>query len=84
MPADPPRPQLVLVHGSRLSSAQWLPQLPLLEPHVDVRLVDLPGHGPRAAVRAGVGRGLRLEHPGPVSREVVAEPAVRADQGRRR
>ncbi len=49
MPAAPPRPQLVLVHGSRLSSTQWLPQLPLFEPHADVRLVDLPGHGPRAA-----------------------------------
>jgi pimeloyl-ACP methyl ester carboxylesterase len=40
---------LVLVHGSRLSSAQWAPQLPLLQGHVGVTLVDLPGHGARAA-----------------------------------
>lgn len=40
---------LVLVHGSRLSSAQWSPQLPLLRGHVTVGLVDLPGHGVRAA-----------------------------------
>lgn len=39
---------LVLVHGSRLSSAQWAPQLPLLEGRVSVGLVDLPGHGARA------------------------------------
>ncbi|MDC5697894.1 alpha/beta hydrolase [Intrasporangium calvum] len=40
---------LVLVHGSRLASSQWAPQLPLLEGHVTVGLVDLPGHGTRAA-----------------------------------
>ena len=39
---------LVLVHGSRLSSTQWAPQLPLLEGQVTVGLVDLPGHGARA------------------------------------
>ncbi len=38
---------LVLVHGSRLSKAQWLPQLPLLAGRVTVGLVDLPGHGER-------------------------------------
>ena len=43
------RTRVVLVHGSRLSSAQWAPQVPMLEPHVDVALVDLPGHGTRAA-----------------------------------
>jgi pimeloyl-ACP methyl ester carboxylesterase len=43
------RTRVVLVHGSRLSSAQWAPQVPLLEPHVEVVLVDLPGHGTRAA-----------------------------------
>jgi pimeloyl-ACP methyl ester carboxylesterase len=48
VPADPVRPQLVLVHGSRLASSQWAPQLPLLEPAAGVRLVDLPGHGSRA------------------------------------
>ncbi|WP_347353659.1 alpha/beta hydrolase [Intrasporangium sp.] len=40
---------LVLVHGSRLSSAQWAPQLPLLDGPATVGLVDLPGHGARAA-----------------------------------
>ena len=40
---------LVLVHGSRLSSAQWAPQLPLLAGRVGVGLVDLPGHGARVA-----------------------------------
>ena len=39
---------LVLVHGSRLSSTQWAPQLPLLDGLVTVGLVDLPGHGARA------------------------------------
>ena len=36
------------MHGSRLSSAQWAPQLPLLSGKVAVSLVDLPGHGARA------------------------------------
>ncbi|WP_323097158.1 alpha/beta hydrolase [Intrasporangium sp. YIM S08009] len=71
MPADPPRPQLVLVHGSRLSSAQWLPQLPLLEPHVDVRLVDLPGHGARAAEAFTLDRCVE-----------VVDDAVRLSAGR--
>ncbi len=39
---------LVLVHGSRLSSAQWAPQLPILRGRVSTALVDLPGHGARA------------------------------------
>lgn len=42
---------VVLVHGSRLSSSQWRPQLPLLEGRVSVGLVDLPGHGSRAEER---------------------------------
>jgi pimeloyl-ACP methyl ester carboxylesterase len=42
------RAHLVLVHGSRLSSTQWAPQVPLLRDHVDLTLVDLPGHGDRA------------------------------------
>ncbi|GAA2745416.1 alpha/beta hydrolase [Terrabacter aerolatus] len=41
------RAHLVLVHGSRLSSSQWAPQVPLLRGHVDLTLVDLPGHGVR-------------------------------------
>ena len=39
---------VVLVHGTRLSSTQWAPQLPLLEARTTVSLVDLPGHGLRA------------------------------------
>jgi pimeloyl-ACP methyl ester carboxylesterase len=39
---------LVLVHGSRLASSQWAPQIPLLRDHVGLSLVDLPGHGTRA------------------------------------
>ncbi|WP_404387452.1 alpha/beta fold hydrolase [Humibacillus xanthopallidus] len=39
---------LVLVHGSRLASSQWAPQIPLLRDHVGLTLVDLPGHGSRA------------------------------------
>jgi pimeloyl-ACP methyl ester carboxylesterase len=42
------RAHLVLVHGSRLSSTQWAPQVPLLRDEVDLTLVDLPGHGARA------------------------------------
>ena len=42
-------PHLVLVHGSRLSGAQWAPQQRLLEGRVTIGLVDLPGHGARAA-----------------------------------
>lgn len=42
-------PHLVLVHGSRLSSAQWSPQQRLLDGRVTLGLVDLPGHGARAA-----------------------------------
>ncbi|EWT04402.1 alpha/beta hydrolase [Intrasporangium chromatireducens Q5-1] len=42
-------PHLVLVHGSRLSAAQWAPQQRLLEGRVTLGLVDLPGHGARAA-----------------------------------
>lgn len=42
------RTRVVLVHGSRLGSTQWAPQLPLLEPRVEVVLVDLPGHGTRS------------------------------------
>jgi pimeloyl-ACP methyl ester carboxylesterase len=71
VPADPPRPQLVLVHGSRLSSAQWLPQLPLLEPHVGVRLVDLPGHGSRA------GEAFTLDRCVEVVGEAVGQAAAR-------
>lgn len=48
------RVRLVLVHGSRLSGAQWAPQLSRLAARtgplrVDVVAPDLPGHGARAA-----------------------------------
>ncbi|GAA2037051.1 alpha/beta hydrolase [Terrabacter terrae] len=42
------RAHLVLVHGSRLASSQWAPQVALLQGQVDLSLVDLPGHGVRA------------------------------------
>jgi len=42
------RPLLVLLHGSRMSGAQWGPYAGLL-PDVDVAAPDLPGHGGRAA-----------------------------------
>ena len=43
------RAHLVLVHGSRLASSQWAPQVALLRDHVDLTVVDLPGHGTRVA-----------------------------------
>lgn len=57
---------LVLVHGSRLSTAQWAPQLPLLEGRVAVTLVDLPGHGARG------GEGFTLARCAEVIHEAVA------------
>jgi pimeloyl-ACP methyl ester carboxylesterase len=54
------RAHLVLVHGSRLSSTQWAPQLPLLRDHVDLTLVDLPGHGARAAEEFTLGRCVEV------------------------
>lgn len=67
------KPHVVLVHGSRLASSQWLPQLPLLEPHVEVTAVDLPGHGTRA------GEPFTLERCAEVVQEAVTSspaPAV--------
>lgn len=62
--------RLVLVHGSRLSGAQWAPQLPLLSPYVEPVAVDLPGHGSRA------GEAFTLERCAEVVQEVVsAAPA---------
>ncbi len=58
---------LVLVHGSRLSAAQWSPQLPLLEGRVAVTLVNLPGHGGRAA------EGFTLARCAEVIHEAVSE-----------
>ncbi|WP_327674174.1 alpha/beta fold hydrolase [Kitasatospora sp. NBC_00458] len=42
-------PPIVLVHGTRLSAAQWSNQLPALEQDFPVTAVDLPGHGSRSA-----------------------------------
>ncbi|MEO6999900.1 MAG: alpha/beta hydrolase [Terracoccus sp.] len=53
---------LVLVHGSRLSAAQWAPQLPLLEGRVAVTLVDLPGHGAREAEGFTMARCAEVIH----------------------
>ena len=41
-----PPPRLVLLHGTRMSRAQWGPYRALL-PGVEVVSVDLPGHGER-------------------------------------
>ncbi|WP_151526058.1 alpha/beta fold hydrolase [Serinicoccus kebangsaanensis] len=41
-----PRPALVLLHGTRMSAAQWEPYRALL-PGIDLVTVDLPGHGRR-------------------------------------
>ena len=50
------RARVVLVHGSRLSGAQWAPVLPRLSPYVDAVAVDLPGHGRRAGEEFTLGR----------------------------
>ncbi|MEO9325519.1 alpha/beta hydrolase [Nocardioides sp. C4-1] len=63
------RTRVVLVHGSRLASSQWLPQVPLLEPAVDVVLVDLPGHGVRAGEEFTLERCVEV-----VQDAVAAEP----------
>ena len=53
-------PHLVAVHGSRLASSQWLPQLPLWEGRATVGLVDLPGHGTRAGERFTLARCVEV------------------------
>ncbi len=67
---------LVLVHGSRLSSAQWAPQLPLLEGRVVVTLVDLPGHGERAAEEFTLARCAEVIHEAVGRVPVDDEPIV--------
>ncbi|OLT17344.1 hypothetical protein BJF80_04210 [Serinicoccus sp. CUA-874] len=42
------RPAMVLLHGTRMSRAQWEPYRALL-PEIDLVTVDLPGHGARVA-----------------------------------
>ncbi|GAA0411457.1 pimeloyl-ACP methyl ester esterase BioH [Cocleimonas flava] len=39
------RPTLLLLHGWGMNSNVWKPVLPALEPHYQIHLVDLPGHG---------------------------------------
>ena len=65
------RPHLVLVHGSRLSSTQWTPLVPLLEPYADLTLVDLPGHGARA------GEAFTMQRCVEVVQEAVRAAATR-------
>lgn len=54
MSAEGPWSRLVLVHGSRLSHTQWVPQVrrlaadPALEGRLEILTPDLPGHGARA------------------------------------
>ncbi|WP_298750819.1 alpha/beta fold hydrolase [uncultured Serinicoccus sp.] len=45
-PGSRARPAVVLVHGTRMSAAQWEPYRGLL-PDVELVTVDLPGHGRR-------------------------------------
>lgn len=52
--------RVVLVHGSRLSAAQWAPVLPRLAPYVDTVAVDLPGHGLRAGERFSLTRCVEV------------------------
>ena len=54
------RPHLVLVHGSRLASSQWSPQLPLFDGRATVGLVDLPGHGTRAGEYFSLPRAVEV------------------------
>lgn len=52
--------RVVLVHGSRLSAAQWAPVLPHVTPYVDTVAVDLPGHGRRAEERFTLARCVEV------------------------
>lgn len=67
---------LVLVHGSRLSAAQWAPQLPLLEGQVTLTLLDLPGHGARAAEKFTLARCVEVIHEAVSRAPVDHEPIV--------
>jgi pimeloyl-ACP methyl ester carboxylesterase len=41
------RPTIVFLHGTRLTSAQWRPQVAALSDEFDCLALDLPGHGTR-------------------------------------
>jgi len=43
------RPTIAFLHGTRLSSAQWGPQVAALSDEFDCLALDLPGHGTRMA-----------------------------------
>lgn len=42
------RPLIVFLHGTRLSSAQWTPQVEALADEFETMALDLPGHGRHA------------------------------------
>lgn len=76
VPDDPSgRPRLVLVHGTRLSAAQWDPY-PTLLPTVEVVAVDLPGHGERLAEQFTVDAALAVI--GEAVRGAAGRPVVLA------
>jgi pimeloyl-ACP methyl ester carboxylesterase len=45
------RQTIVFLHGTRLTGAQWAPQIAALRDEFDCLALDLPGHGTRAAER---------------------------------
>jgi len=47
-------PRLALLHGFTQTGRSWAPLLPALATRFDVCTPDIPGHGARAAVRAGM------------------------------
>jgi len=71
------RTRLVLMHGSRLSAAQWSPQTvrlaadPALRDWLEVVVPDLPGHGARSPEPFTLDRAV-----GAVAAAVEAEPSV--------
>jgi 2-succinyl-6-hydroxy-2,4-cyclohexadiene-1-carboxylate synthase len=52
--------RLVLVHGFTQTGRSWGPLVPLFGDHFDVVTPDLPGHGSRADVHAGMDEAVRL------------------------
>jgi len=42
---DPDAPTVLLLHGTGASTHSWRGLIPLLQPHVSVLALDLPGHG---------------------------------------
>ncbi|HIT75577.1 MAG TPA: alpha/beta hydrolase [Candidatus Avipropionibacterium avicola] len=65
-----PEPLVVLLHGTRMSSAVWQPYRPLL-PGIEICAPDLPGHGDRvgeeftlATVEAVIDRAVAQRRPG--------------------